>query len=103
MGLFAICQAIRHVIFFSHSKTSLSWTMIAFLIEQVLCSAGTLVFAANSLLSALTGAEMEFWNTIDPKLAIALRAIMFGAMIHSTGRMSQEIKKIDNERSRRYN
>ena len=100
MGLFAICQAIRHVIFFSNSRSSLSWTMIAFLVEQVLCSTGTLVFAANSLHSTLTGAKMELWNAIDPMLAVVLRAIMFGAMIHSTSRMSQEIKKIENERNR---
>ena len=74
--------------------------MIAFLVEQVLCSAGTLIFAGNSLHATLSGTEMEMWNAIDPRLAIILRALMFGAMIHSTSRMSQEIKKIENERSR---
>lgn len=98
MGLFAIGQAIRHAWFFSHSNTSLSWTMIAFLLEQVICSIGTMVFSANSLWSTLTGQEMVLWNAFPPGLAIIVRAAMFGAMIHSTSRMSQEIKKIENER-----
>jgi hypothetical protein len=99
LGLAAIAQACKHAIFFSKSSTTLSWTMVAFMMEQVISSLGTLVFAANSLLGSLSHEGHEEWNNIDPKLAIFLRTVMFLAMIRSTSAMSNEIRKIQNGRN----
>jgi len=100
MGLYAISQACRHAVFFSRSKTTLSWTMVAFMVEQIISSLGTLTFATNSLLGSFGGEPHDEWNNVDPSLAIVIRSMMFLAMIHSTGAMSNEIRKIQDENTR---
>lgn len=97
LGLLALFQAIGHAVFFSKGTTSLSWTMVAFLVEQMVSSLGTLVFATNSLLGTISGEDNAVWNNIDPSLAILLRSLMFLAMIHSTRAMAREIKRITEE------
>lgn len=101
LGLIAMIQAGNHAWFFSKSKTSLSWTMVAFMMEQVISSGGTLLFATNSLVGTITGEHSDIWNNIDPSIAISIRSVMFIAMIHSTSAMTYEIRKIQkNARSR---
>lgn len=101
VGVYALTQAIRHAIFFSSSRDSLSWAMVAFMIEQIISSIATLIFSMNSLLRNFSGVQYGDWNIIDPHFAICLRAAMFLAMIHATDAMSNEIRKIKNENSRR--
>ncbi len=97
MGLVAVLLAIYFIRFFSRSKKPLSIAMMAFLIEQVLSSAGTMIFSSNSLLATLLGRDPEEWNSIDPWFAILIRFVMFGAMLHSTIRLSVEVKKINDQ------
>ena len=97
IGIYALMQAVRHAIFFSTSKDSLSWAMVAFMIEQIISSSATLIFAINSLLRTFCGEAYGHWDIIDPKLAILLRAAMFIAMVHATESMANEIRKIKNE------
>lgn len=89
-----MAMAIRYLVFFMRSSHHLSWTMRFFLCEQVVTSGGTMLFSSNSLLATITGTPEAEWNNIDPVMAIAIRAVMFGAMIQSTWHLSASIRKV---------
>ena len=56
-----------------------------------------MLFSINSLIGTIQGEHHSEWNNINPELAILIRAIMFGFMIHATTSMSYEVKKIIEE------
>jgi len=100
LGCRAIHQAGNFIIFFRASKRSLSFAMQKFLVEQIVSAVGTMLFSINSLIGTIQGEDHTEWNNIDPRLAILIRAIMFGFMIHATTSMSYEVKKIIEEQRR---
>ena len=97
IGLIAIFQAVKHVVFFFKGGHSISRAMVWLLLEQTITATGTVMFSANSLIHTMMGVDPSEWNNIPPSVAIVLRTVMFTAMIHSTNRISDEIKKIQKE------
>jgi hypothetical protein len=71
--------------------------MQAFLIEQIVSTLGTLIFASNSLISSVFEAPPSDWNNLGPEVSTVIRLLIFGAMLHSTVYLSYEIKKIIKE------
>lgn len=94
MGIASVAIAIRYVMFFASSGHHVAGSMRALLWEQVTSSGGTLIFSANSLLATVTGTPESEWNNINAEWAIAIRAAMFGMMIHATWRMSSSVRRI---------
>ena len=90
----AVVLAVRHMLFFRRSGHHLSRSMIAMLVEQVVSALGTMAFSANSLLATLMELPPDEWNSIPPVVAIVIRDVMFGAMIHSTTRLSVSVQKV---------
>lgn len=97
MGVTSIVLAITYAWFFHHSRHHVAGAMKAMLIEQITSSAGTLYFSANSLLATIMGVPEDQWNTIDPTVAIVVRVLMFGMMIHATSRMSVSVRRVLHE------
>ena len=93
-GVAALFICIRFMIFFRRSKNTLSWAMQAFLIEQIVSTLGTLIFASNSLIASVLEAPPSDWNSLGPEVSTTIRLLIFGAMLHSTVYLSYEIKKI---------
>jgi hypothetical protein len=98
LGAKAVIQAATFLRFFRRSEKPLSWAMQTFLIEQVVSATGTMLFAVNSLVGTLSGEESGLWNTLDPTVAITIRAVMFLAMIHATQTLSVQVHRIMSER-----
>lgn len=94
LACWSIVLAVRHAVFFWGCRVHIGGSMLRFLLEQVVCSLGTLVFSANSLYSTIVGHEPKEWNNISPWAAIAIRAAMFMAMIHSTSHLARSIREI---------
>ena len=94
LGVTAVVLAVRHMLFFRRSGHHLSRSMIAMLVEQVVSALGTMAFSANSLLATLMELPPDEWNSIPPVVAIVIRDVMFGAMIHSTTRLSVSVQKV---------
>lgn len=97
MGFIAVGLAIRFIIFFRRSTKPLSYAMQAFLWEQTVSASCTLIFASSSLYAAVTGLPEETWNRIPPNIADLLRTLMFGVMIYSTTKLSNEVRRIIDE------
>lgn len=97
LGCISIGLAINYIRFFRRSRHHIAGSMQALLAEQITSSIGTMLFAANSLLATLTGVPPEHWNSIPPEAAIAIRAVMFIAMIHATVRISVSVRRVLHE------
>ena len=74
--------------------------MQLFLCEQIITSIGTLIFSYSSLASAVGGHDYLRWNNISPEWATLIRAMMFGAMLLSTLKLTAEVRKIIAEQGR---
>jgi hypothetical protein len=86
------------------SKKPLSWAMQAFLIEQMVSTVGTLVFAGTSLVSSILTMPPINWNSLGPELSTFIRLVIFLAMLHSTLYLSRETKRIlKEEQSKKTN
>ena len=97
IGLLALGLAIRHMVFFRRSSHHLSKSMIGMLVEQVVSASGTMLFSCNSLLATIMNVPADQWNNIPPLVAIVIRIAMFGAMVHSTVRLSMSVQKVLND------
>ena len=97
LGCCAIAMAIYFYKVFSASNRHISYAVRAFLAEQVISAVCTIIFAANSLAGTIRGDDSSGWNNIDPSVAIALRAIMFGAMLHATYHLMVEVSRCKEE------
>jgi hypothetical protein len=104
MGVAAVVLSGYFIAFFGSYKSEknrgLRFTMQLFLAEQIVTSAGTLAFASSSLIAAINGAEFLSWNAANPGLAIVIRAAMFTAMLLSTFKLTQEVRKVASEQER---
>ena len=104
MGVAAVMLSGYFIVFFnsykSHKNQGLRFTMQLFLGEQIVTSVGTLIFATSSLLSAIGGTEYLRWNSVTPEISTVIRAMMFGAMLLSTIKLTSEVMKIAAEQER---
>lgn len=104
LGIAAVLLSGYFIWFFGNYKSQrnsgLRITMQLFLGEQIITSVGTLIFASSSLISAIMGVEYLRWNSLSPELSTFIRAAMFGAMLLSTIKLTQEIRKIAAEQER---
>lgn len=96
MGILAVALSAYYIKFFraARRRHRLAFVMQLFLVEQIVTSAGTLLFSINSLWVSSTGGEFALWNSISPGYAILIRAAMFSAMILSTAKLSMEVARI---------
>ena len=104
LGCIAVLLSGYYVAFFSSYKkrknAGLRLTMQLFLCEQIITSIGTLIFSYSSLASAVGGHDYLRWNNISPEWATLIRAMMFGAMLLSTLKLTAEVRKIIAEQGR---
>lgn len=104
MGVAAVLLSGYFIAFFNSYKSrknrGLRLTMQLFLGEQIITSVGTLVFATASLSSAIGGIDYLKWNSLSPELSTTIRAMMFGAMLLSTIKLTREVRKIAAEQER---
>lgn len=96
MGILAVALSAYYIKFFRNARqrNKLAFVMQLFLAEQIITSTGTLLFSINSLWLSTTGGEFALWNSISPSYAILIRAVMFGAMLLSTAKLSIEVARI---------
>ena len=96
MGIVAVSLSIYFIRFFSkvRKNRSISTAMQLFLMEQIVTAACTLIFSASSLARTIFGTDFQMWNSMDPRIAIGLRFLMFLFMILSTLKLAYEVRRI---------
>ncbi len=94
MGVLSLYLSVNYLAYFWKVDRAIGRSMVFLMVEQVVSASGTLVFSINSMHGALSGEHEHDWNSIDPKLAIVLRILMFVAMIHSNVHLTISIKSI---------
>ena len=104
LGCLAVLLSGYYISFFSsyrkRKNAGLRLTMQLFLGEQIITSVGTLIFSYSSLVAAVGGQDYLRWNNVTPEVATIIRAMMFGAMLLSTLKLSVEVRKIIAEQER---